>query len=283
MDRTSGLLWATGRNSNDVYALSLDTLQTQRRVTVGGAPFGADLVNGILYVANFYDGTISRILAATRTRLLPDQPVGGEPSWVAADPVTGHVWIPVHQDSAVAIWGHDTLLRKVPTGGGAFSVAIDAVRRSAYVGNRDSMDVTVLNADTGDPMGTLYPGGSPFGMAVNPSNGMLYVLHSGAESGCSVGRMAIFNAAGVRVRDVAVGNSCPGGWVGVNLSNGRVYVAASAVDQVWVFEWDGALRSIWTAANGIGRQPLGLTVDPVTSMIYIANHVDNSITAIYDP
>ena len=147
----------------------------------------------------------------------------------------------------------------------------------------NSKDIIVLDADSGDRIRTLDPGGSPFAMAINEATGVLYVLHGPRSGDCPANRLAIYAHTGIKLRDVAVGDSCDGGWLDVNPNNGRVYVAATAANAVWAFEWDGALHSVFGAAQGVGRQPLGLVVDPSSAQIYVGNRADDTITVLYDP
>ena len=283
VDRSNNTLWVVSRNSGDVYPLALDTLRVMTPIHVGTQPFGADVLNGLLYVANYQSGMLARVNAATRSRVLPDIGLGDEPSWVAGDPRTGRVWVALHHGSGVSAVLYASVWNKFDTGPGAFAAVVDPVRRLVYVGNRDSQDVTVLDADSGDRIRTLDPGGSPFGMAINDATGTLYVLHGPAGGGCPVTRLAIYDPTGVKLRDVAVGDSCDGGWIDVNPNNGRVYVAATARNEVWVLESNGDVRAILGAAAGIGRQPLGLVVDPPTARVFVGNYLDNSIAVIYDP
>lgn len=282
LDNDNGLLWVVSRDSGEVYAVSLADRQTAGRVGVGELPFGADVLSGIVYVANFATGSLSRIDAVTHSRL-PDLLPGAEPSWVAADPVTGRVWVALHAGGHVAIVSGDDVWRTIETGRGAFAVAVDSVRRAVYVGNRDSKDVIVLNADSGERVRTLDPGGSPFALAVNEASGMLYVVHGAAGGGCPANRLAIYAADGMKLRDIGLGDTCDGGWAAVNSANGRVYAAAAATGQVWAFEWDGALHAVFGPAHGVGREPLGLAVDPARSLIYVGNHADDTVTVLYDP
>jgi len=282
VDRSNDLLWAVSRNSGEVYAISLSSLTLVDHTPVGHLPFGAALLDGVLYVANFADGSLSRLRAAERASL-PDIAVGDEPSWVAADPVTGRVWVTLHGASGVAVVVDGRVSRRIYTGQGAFAVAVDAGRRLVYVGNRDSRDVVVLNADSGDRMRTLEPGGSPFAMAVNPATGALYVVHGGPAGGCPADRMAIYAANGMRLRDVPVGDTCDGGWVETDPESGRVYVAATAAGQVRSFEWDGAPIAVFGAAHGVGSEPLGLAMDAPTARLFVGNRADDSITVLTDP
>ena len=283
VDRANGLLWVAGRNSNDVRGLRLDGLQAGAAVGVGPLPFGAAIANGVLYVANYGNGTVSRIVTGSNSRLQPDILVGNEPSWVAADPLTGRVWVALHREAGVAVIVHGSVWRYVDTGLGAFSVAIDATRRMVYVGNRDAKTVTVIDADTANGIRTLSPGGSVFGMAVNQASGDLYVLHGPEWGDCPANRLAIYDWRGFLQRDLPVGDTCPGGWIAVNPNNGRVYLAVTALNQVWVLEADGRTRRVLTGADGVGRAPLGLAVDPVTSRVYVGNSLDNTITVFADP
>ncbi len=283
IDRASNTLWGLSRNTGDAYPVSLDTLRASTPVHVGSQPFGADVLNGLLYVANFQSGMVARINTATRSRVLPDIAVGDEPSWVGGDPRTGRVWVALHRGSGVSAVLYASVWKKIYTGPGAFAVVVDPARRQVYVGNRDSKNVTVLDADSGNRIRTLEPGGSPFGMAINDATGTLYVLHGAAGGGCPVTRLAIYDPSGRPLRDVAVGDSCAGGWIDVNPNNGRVYVAAMARNEVWVLESNGDVRTILDAADGIGRQPLGLVVDPPTARVFVGNYGDNSISVIYDP
>ena len=283
VDRASDTLWVLSRDSGEVYALSLSTLALEQQITVGAQPFGADVLNGILYVANFQSGTLARIDTATRGRVMPDALVGDEPSWVAADPLSGRIWVALHGGSGVSAVVHTSVWRKIYTGPGTFAVAVDVARRQVYAGNRDSKDITVLNADSGARLRTLSPGGSPFGMAVNEATGVLYVLHGPPGGDCPANRLAVYDHTGAKLHDVPVGDTCNGGWIDVNPANGRVYIAATARDEVWVLEADGSVRAILDASHGVGRQPLGLAVDPVTAQVYVGNFADNTITVLYDP
>lgn len=282
LDPDHGLLWTVSRDSGQVYAISLAAQKTVGSIAVGETPFGADILNGVLHVANFATGSLSRIDTATQARL-PDVLLGDEPSWVAADPAAGRVWVTLHRGSGVAAVANDHVWRKIYTGPGAFALAVDVAHRLVYVGNRDSKDVVVLNADSGDRIRTLDPGGSPFAMAANQTSGMLYVVHGDAAGGCPANRLAIYAANGMKLRDVAVGDTCDGGWVAADPLTGRVYVAATATGSVWAFEWDGALRATFHAAQGVGSQPLGLAIDPASAHIYVGNRADDTITVLHDP
>jgi YVTN family beta-propeller protein len=276
-------LYVVSRDANEVYIISLTTYLTEQRVPVGQSPFGAALLNGILYVANYDGGTVSRINTTTRARILPDISVGPGPTWIAADHVSGRVYVVQHGIGGVAvIWG-DSVWQTIGIGRGAFAVAVDSVGRRAYVGRRDENTVAVINIDTDTVIGSLHLDGSPFGLTVNETNGKLYVLHGRVPQDCPARWMAVFSRTGALLADVPVGDTCDGGWLDVNASNGRVYVAATASDEVWVVGPDERVRSVLTTADGIGHAPYGLVVDAARALIYVGNRDDGTISIISDP
>jgi DNA-binding beta-propeller fold protein YncE len=151
------------------------------------------------------------------------------------------------------------------------------------VTNRDVNTVTVVNIDTDTVLGDLGQDGSPFGIAVNEVNGEVYVMHGWLPSACPAQFMTVFSRTGLWLRNRALGDSCDGGWVDVNPNNGRIYVAATAVDQAWILNADASTRGVLGPPEGMGDEPFGLVVDPATSMIYVTNKADHTIRVIWDP
>lgn len=283
LDRDRNALYVVARDSNELVKLSLNTLQVVQRVAVGNAPYGAAMIGDRIYVANFGAGTVTQVDTDSFTRLPPDIEVGGQPSWVATDYGSGRIYVTLHSGNGVAVLLGNTVWRVLGTGRGAFAVAVDAPGRRAYVGNRDDMTVSVIAIDDDQVVQTIAVGGSPFSMAVNETTGALYVLHGGPRGGCPAAWLAVFSRAGALLKDVPVGDTCDGGWVVVNQANGRIYLAATAANQVWALAADESTRAVWTAADGVGRSPFGLAVNPVSANVYIGNKADNTIIVIGDP
>lgn len=283
IDQARQTLYAVARDTDDVYVISLLNYATEKRVPVGDAPFGAAVLNGVAYVANYNSGTVSRIDLNTNTRLLPDIEVGPGPTWIAADHVSGRVFVVTHGDNGVVVLRGDSIWRRFGAGRGAFAVAVDSVNRRAYVSNRDENTVTVINIDRDYTIGDLHVGGSPFGLAVNENNGKLYVLRGRLPLDCPARWLTVFDRSGTWQKDLVVGDSCDGGWLAVNPANGRLYVAATASNEVWVLEPDERVRIVLTAADGIGRAPFGMAIDPLQGRIYVSNRNDGTISVISDP
>jgi len=283
LDHNSGMLFVAVRDTNEVVVFSLATLQVVDRIDVGTEPFDVGLLDGILYVTNFASGSISRIDVATRTRILPDIPVAANPTWVDVDPISGRVYVVMKSINGVAVLRGGAVWRVLGAGRGAFAVAVDSVGRRAYVTNRDDNTFTVIDVDWDSVLATWGLEGTPFGVAVNPWNGDVYIAHGVLPRDCPAYRLSIWNRSGNWVREVDVGDSCDGGWLDINPFNSRVYLAATALNQVWVLNGDGSVRSVLTTAQGMGIQPFGLAVDPATSLIYVGNKGDNTLKVILDP
>lgn len=283
VDRASNTLFVAERDRNRVVAIDLVTMAIEATIPVGDAPFGMTLLQGILYVANVNDGSVSRIHAASRSRLLPDIAVGPEPTWLDGDSATGRVYVVTHGDNGIVVLEGSTIWRRVGAGRGAFAIAVDSPARRAYITNRDDNTVTVLNLERDVAMRPLRMEGSPWGVAVDQTAGRIYVMHGRFPAACPAHRLAVFDRNGDLLREQTLSNSCDGGWLAVNPTNGRLYVAATDANQVWILHADGTVRATFGTAQGIGLGPFGLAIDSALSRIYVGNKYEGSISVLADP
>lgn len=283
IDKAHGVLYVVARDTSEVIVLSLATLDIVTRIPVGNRPYGAALLDGILYVANFDDATVSRIDTATNTRLLPDIHVGPMPTWIDVDALTGKVFVVTKGNNGVAVIRWGSLHTIFGAGAGAFAIAVDEAGRRGYVTHRDDNMVTVFNVDTHAVLGILKPGGSAFGVAVNEVTGDVYVMHGLFPADCPARYMTTYTRAGAWLREATLGDSCDGGWLDVNDLNGRVYLAATALNEVWITYSDSVVRAVLGLADGVGGQPFGLAVDSAAHRVYFGNKGDNTVRVIHDP
>ena len=70
----------------------------------------------------------------------------------------------------------------VPAGTAAFGVAVDPSTHTAYVVNRSSNNVTVIDGTTNTVTATVPVGANPFGVAVDPSTHTAYVTNFNSGS-----------------------------------------------------------------------------------------------------
>ena len=112
-------IYVTGRETNRVYKLDPVTLNQLNTYAVGEMPFGiaVDALSNKAYVANFASDDLSVIdLGTGLTKRIAFAPYG-EPTFVAINPVTRRIYVPLHQGDRLAVidGATDTLLTTIDT------------------------------------------------------------------------------------------------------------------------------------------------------------------------
>jgi len=141
-----------------------------------------------------------------------------------------------------------------------------------------------------DKFGTEGPGDGQFelpsGVAVNPTNGNVYVADRFND------RIQVFNSSGAFITQFGTEGSDSGQFiqpfgVAVNPTNGSVYVADRFNDRIQVFDSSGAfITKFGTEGPGDGQfnEPFGVAVNPTTGNVYVADLVNNRIQVFFlDP
>jgi DNA-binding beta-propeller fold protein YncE len=249
-------------------------------VVLAQAPVGSGPVNAALdqktetlYVTNYNAGTVSvlsmarcnshRIAGCKRT--WPVAAVGMNPVGIAVDQATNTVYVTNSGDGTVSVINGATCngadasgcRRKVATVRvGAFpaAVVVDPVTNMVFVANQDTHPGTVSVIDGSScqgsrpagcahqPFTTTAVGGGPSGVDINPVTDTVYVANA-AEDSNSVplphgSTLSVINGATCRVTS----------------KSGCVPV--------------GTVR--------VGTDPAGVSVDPATNTIYVANTYDHT-------
>jgi len=152
--------------SSSVSVVDPNTKAVVNTIAVGNSPVGAwQGSNGIAYVDNEVDGTISAI----DTRLLQIVQIyhlGFTPGMVGYGP-DGNVWVADSYNAKVAIRSadSDTQIAVAAAGAGAHGVAFNGDRKTAYVSNQDANTVSVIDVASRQTLATIPVGLKPNGMA----------------------------------------------------------------------------------------------------------------------
>ncbi len=120
------------------------------------------------------------------------------------------------------------------------------------------------------PVTTLTIGSNPYGVAVNPVTGRVYVTRLEHE-----GTVFVFDGESNRI--LARIPSVYPGLVAVNSRTNRVYVANPETDSISVI--DGDSNSV-IATIAVGDWPHGVAVNAVNNRIYVPNGDDNDVSVI---
>ena len=153
------------------------------RVDVGDGALGIAYHEGLAYVANQWDNTVS-VIDPQRQRVTDTLDVSGAPAYLVAAEGTLYVTL---QD---AIAGNRVAMlnlvtqrieRHFPVGRTPWGITLDPQGRWLCTANHDSNTLTVVDLRTGS--GTDVPvGANPQGVAVNADGSRVYVANAGSIS-----------------------------------------------------------------------------------------------------
>ncbi|WP_405692562.1 IPT/TIG domain-containing protein [Streptomyces sp. NBC_00057] len=158
----------------------------------------------------------------------------------------------------------------IPVGGNPLGVALTPGGTRAYVANRSSNTVSVIDTATNTVTATIPTGAGPTLVAIAPDGAHVYVSVADAAL-----LSVIDTATNTVTASVAVGAGATG--VSVTPDGARVYVANQNASTVSVI--DTATNTV-IATIAVGNGPTGVTVTPDGAHVYVGNLASNTISVI---
>jgi YVTN family beta-propeller protein len=155
--------------------------------------------------------------------------------------------------------------------GGLFALAVNPATSAVYVdyiNNQASDALSVLNAQTGQVMGSIAMQNIPTAAAVNPTTGIIYVNIGHA--------IAVANGMTDKVTTTIPDANSPD-QIAVDPATDTIYVANDGNNTVSVI--DGSTNTVTTTV-GVGSGPRGIAVDPVTDSVYVVNAGTRTMSVI---
>jgi len=229
------------------------------------------------------NGSISVITVANGS-LKTTIPVGRMPMGVAAGPGGSSVYVVNNSSHSLSVidTATDTVVKIIPLfvdgSGSLFPRGVvanpDPGKPYVYVTNRGSGDLAIVNTTDWSVRRVLGIGIDPYGVAVARDGKTVYVALEGE------GKLALIDAFTLQVDPVKVdvgpigSNSGPTG-VAVG-RDGKVYVTNTQSNSVWVV--DPVNKTSVSVA--VGGRPVGVSVSPDGSRVYVANSMGGSLSVI---
>jgi YVTN family beta-propeller protein len=312
VDTVTNKIFVANSLDNAIYVVNGDTNTVVATITDGriNRPEGVAVnpVSRKVYVANWGNQSLLVINADTNAITKEIGGMGPGPTNLAIDTSTNMVYVTNFNGNSISIvdGATDSLNNTVSlawdygAGQYPFGIALDTAQHRAYITHRFGncpMYISVLDTQTlelshfGD-----YPMCQPAGIAVRPAAGSVFVAqrYNGDDGGFPNGHptLAIFDFVGgayhrlvdwsAGLRLTLDGSTFYGNPVAVayNPTTERVFV--TSYGDSWVVVVDAVNLTVLTALP-VGSHPdLGIGVNPVTSMVYVANRAAGSLTVIRD-
>jgi len=304
-DASQNHLFVSSRQDSSTVAVFTETVgMLSPRTTIPiyqRQASGVGLLDNKVYVANWGNPDPSTVSVIDTRTLTKDKDIsikncGGDAVHLAVNPATRHVFVTLHAGNQVAMIDTTNAdsVSCIATNAAPFGVAVHTASNSVFVGNRDGLDLWRI-ADTPPFTATQVVDwrtpastGSPFHISVSPATNRLFAM-VGLENPDIPDKLYVYDIGTsgeltpVIGTPIVVCNTGDGGYVrqshsACSVSPNLIYIAANAIDEVWVLNGDLTLRKRLTSANGIGKKPLALAENTVLKQVYIANTQSNSIS-----
>ena len=160
----------------------------------------------------------------------------------------------------------------IATGDTPRAVAVNPVTNTAYVINEFGNNVSVVDGSSGAVKATVPVGNRPEYIAVNPQTNRIYVSQGDAS-------LTVIDGNTNTPASYAIGSTGP---IAINPINGIVYIvrlSSPATDEVTRFDDTGATPT-WYSMSTNSFQPMDMTLDPLTNILYVVHYPAGHVRAI---
>jgi YVTN family beta-propeller protein len=283
----NNLVYVSNPETDSVSVISGDTNKKLRDIPVGDNPLilAVNPANNLVYVANSDNDTVSVIDGTTNTKLGEIQNFK-RPTLIDVnpDPDNNYVYVANSANRTVSVIDGNTnalaanRLAHIPTGIIPTVMELDPSNNVLYLTNDhdfkfvdiDNIDklVSTDKLDTAKKNSVIWS--APTHIAVNPSDNLVYVANTDAET-VSV----IESTTNTKLGDIPVGSTPLG--LAVNPKNHLVYVSNPETDSVSVI--DGTTNTK-VADVPAGKNPRFVKFNPSNNLVYVSNPETDSVSVM---
>jgi YVTN family beta-propeller protein len=194
-----------------------------------------------------------------------------EPEWIQFNPADGMVYVLSNGGTAapnlqVVNASTDTVVGAVALGGSsAYTTALDPAVGDLLVSDPAAGDIEVVNTTFDRIVGNISVGNDPQGLAVDPSNGLVYVLNQ-ANNGS--GNVSVVNLTAGNVTAWIPVGSGPGA-IAFDSADQELFVSNGGSSSVSVVNTS---LNVVNATLPVGNDPGAIAVDSGTDTVYVLNN-----------
>ncbi|GAB3137433.1 YncE family protein [Amycolatopsis stemonae] len=190
--------------------------------------------------------------------------LGGTPTAVAVNPVTGLAYVADPDAGAVSVVDPrgPTVAGVLDVGGEPGDVAVDAKANRIYVANAKAGTVVVLDGRTHDLVSVVGAGAGASTLAVDEQANRVYAASGGT------GTLAVLDGVSCTLAALVPGPKPSLAGVAVDPGRKLAYCASTSTDSVEVFSIDSGK---FVASVKVGARPTAVAVHAESGTVYVAN------------
>jgi YVTN family beta-propeller protein len=259
--------YVTEQNGDSLSVVDLDAGAVLRSVPIGGKPAGVAVApDGGVWITSPDSKTLTRYdpVSDALTRVA----LSGGPLGIAINPATSDVYVADWYEHRIFVIREGAITAQVATGESPSGVAVTPDGALIVTADRDSDQLSLIDARTLERVAVVPVGVRPFGVTIDAAGGLAYTADVGSDTVTVVdlAARAVVASIPVGARPYAVA-----------LAGGRGFVTNSYGDSVTVFD----LASRATVAQiDAGEYPEGIAASPDGAFVYVANWGSNTLSVI---
>lgn len=190
--------------------------------------------------------------------------VGGTPSGLAVNPVTGLAYVSDPDSGTVSVVDPRTAAvgAVVHVGGEPGDIAVDPKAGRIYVANPPAGTVVVLDGRTHDLVSVIGAGAGASALAVDEEANRVYAVSA------DTGTLAVLDGVSCTLAALVPGPKPSLGGVAVDAGRKLAYCASTGTDSVEVFSIDSGM---FVASVKVGARPTAVAVHAASGSVYVAN------------
>jgi YVTN family beta-propeller protein len=267
-------IYATSFGTDEFLSISLADKAEDRRVRVGTAPLGFDLVDhGNVALVACKDSGVVSVVDLETFRLVGDINIGGYPNSVIVDPRGYRAYVTDYGRSREGrLHILDVRDRRVAAtievGATPFTCAVSPITEYVYVVIGGDNQVWVVDPERAAVINKIDVGKAPDGIAIAPDGKRAYVANSQSND------LTIIDTSNMRVQVTIPVGTMPFG-VAVAPDGRRVFVVNNGSRNVSIIPTD--LSNLKAASFKVEKGPTNIVVGPDSRTVYVVNELSNSI------
>lgn len=259
--------FVTEQNGDSLSVVDLDGRVVERSLHIGGKPAGVAVApDGAVWITSPDSKTLNRYDPASGR--IDRYPLGGGPLGIAVNPASGDVYVADWYEHRLFVVRDGAVAATAQTGDSPSGVAVTPDGALILTADRDSDQLSMIDAATLERLAVVPVGVRPFGVAIDAEGRFAYAANVGSDSVSvvDIAARAVVATIPVGMRPYAVA-----------LAQGRGFVTNSYGDSVSVFDVTSRQP---IAEIDVGEYPEGVAADPGGDFVYVASWGANTLSVI---